>query len=338
MFQERQTGDRKIRWSGKILFLAAGIFLAGCGEVANLAWVPQVAGPNDIFIDGYGVNDWVTQLPNGALPITLVRTIVNNGSATITAPYNIHIDVYPCNFLAVVGSGAGYTPQTQAIFSCDQAGPSLKPGESQPVTFRVVSPSCPPNPHPVPNPLPCGLYQSVFRADTGKTIKETNESDNDGPKYFYVPSLTQKINIALTLNPGLDANLLRVPPRGVDILAYQICVPPGPTPWAGATHTFNITTIPAGGTYTVNGKTPRAFTPIGSGSTGTLVGLVPNSPTVTFNVNVPDTCFKSACNSLTSLGQEAYVESASPKITVISTDGCVIAQREGIARIVFRCQ
>ncbi len=323
--------------------LLAMLILLGCAK--NLTWerpkdkdyIPPPTGT--AAVEGFGINDLVDELPSGALPITIQKTIVNTGDATIAAGYEITETVLGMNFLAVAGS-VGYIPgdpATQTVFSCSQAGPQLAPGQSAVISFPLGSPGCPSTP-PGLAELPCGVYREKLEIDALGVVQESNERDNEDTHYFYIPSSVLTININTTKNPNGDPNAFVVG-RTVKVVAFGLPQPPPPPPPV-TTHTFATSILPAGSAYTVNARTPR-ISPI----SGTSCVLSPGMPALApppvagaYTCTIPDPSFVGPiCNSFLGNAQ-VFEESLNTKLTGISADGCIIRQKSLLVNIIFECR
>ncbi|MCP3918654.1 MAG: hypothetical protein GY711_24170 [bacterium] len=320
-----------------VTFGAAGRNLTWSGDAA---FIPP---PTDTFGIAFGINDLVDILPDGDLPITISHTLTNTGTDAIPAGYLIEMSVVRWTFLVVAGQAAFVEgdPTVHTHFQCTQIGPALVPGESAVITFTLGDASCPINTPPATSStsMDCGMYQVTFSADTGMTVAETNEQDNDGRRFFFVPSDVQAINIATTRDPNNDPNVWVV---GQTVEPFA----PG-YPAAGGvatTHRFNVTTVPAGASLWVNAISPRMGALAGNVGTmtpGPFAQMV-NAPQVyDYTVDIPNPGFAGPCNGifppLWPADAVTYLEPVNSKITVISADGCAIAQKSALVNVVHEC-
>ena len=333
--------DRK-RIAVESILACAMLGLASC--TVNPAWErpkdkDYVPAPTVTVGVAFNINDLVAELPSGALPITIQKTIVNTGNATVPAGYQITETVLGMNFLAVAGS-AGYVPgdpATQTFFSCAQAGPSLGPGQSAVISFALGSPACPSIP-PGLTELSCGVYREALVIDGPDVIQESDEFDNRDTHYFYVPSSILTININANKNPNGDPNAFVVG-RTVKIVAFGLPVPP-PAPPPVVTHAYTSSILPAGNPYTVNGRTPRISSVSGASCvlTPAMPALAPPPVTGTYTCTIPDPSFVGPiCNSFLGNAQ-VFEERLNTKLTGISADGCIIRQKSLLTNIIFECR
>lgn len=327
--------------------LAAVIVFGSCSGTSpvpppprpNLAWtMPKayVPTPDATISLAFGINDFVDELPSGALPITVTKTVINTGSAAIAAGYEVEETVRLMRFFAVAGQ-AGYVP-ADTVFSCTQPGPALAPGDSAAVTFVLGGPGCPLDPAFTFAVLPCGVYQETLALDRPMAVDETVEFDNDAVHYFYIPSPVLAININTTRNPNTAPNTFVVG-QTVKIRGFE--APPVVT-----THGFATSIVgPPGSTYLLNGRSPR------TGASGTNCVLAPMMPVlgappgsgipgpqaVSYTCTIPDPAFLGpVCNSF--LGNvPVFEENLNTKLTAISADGCIIRQKSGLVSVVFEC-
>ncbi|NWG87407.1 MAG: hypothetical protein HXY26_07870 [Hydrogenophilaceae bacterium] len=219
------------------------------------------------------------------------RNVVNTSATTpVPAGYLVTERIVRWVFVAASGT-VGWVPgdpATHTVYTQTVAGPTLGPGASAPINFG-----------PVPS-LPCGLYQETLTVDAGNTVTETDEGDNVGRHFFFVPS-TQ--NFVINVIP----------------VQTSIVHTAGPT----NTHLFRITAAGAPAwryghfSYVANeGSTaatiPPRNTPGGPG------------PQVIQMVVTPKT------HTISRFGLEPTVTG---KITVISQDGCIIKQESAKAFI-----
>ena len=171
---------------------------------ANLAWDSNPltftpASTTTNFVAGFGLDDFVDDLPPGTTTVTFSDTLTNNGTSP-AAGYLVTATVTRWVFVAV-GGAVGWTP-VGSPFSTTASipGPTLAPGASAPITIG-----------PVALPMPaCGLYQVVLTADSTDVVAESNEVDNVTDRLFFVNSSQwvavnkTTLNTAdLACNPGL---------------------------------------------------------------------------------------------------------------------------------------
>ena len=328
------------------LILFTAVFVSGC--MSNLNWVDPAdkvydPPPTSTVTIEFGINDVVDQLPSGDLPITVQKTITNDGTKAITAGYNIVENVLGMNFIAAAGH-AGYVPgdpATQTVFFCSQPGPALAPGDSATIQFVLGSPACPalipPPPAPPITELPCGVYQETLTIDVPDVINETDENDNEDEHYFYVPSDVQTININTVRNPTGNPNVFVV---GTTVKVVAFAFPPPPATPSILTHNYTTGVVPAGSAYRVNARSPRV-SPISGTScalTPAMPATAPPSPGGGFTCTIPDTSFVGpVCNSF--LGNvPVFEENLNTKITAISADGCIIRQKTLQVAMIFECR
>lgn len=305
----------------------------------NLMWTPPKTydpTPDATIALAFGINGTVEELPSGALPITVTKTVVNTGSAAVAAGYEIEETVRVMRFLAVAGQ-AGYV-SADTLFSCAQPGPALAPGDSASVSFVLGGPACPLEPGLAFAVLPCGVFQETLTLDQPMTVDETVETDNEAVHYFYVPSPVLTINLNTVRNPNNAANTFVVG-QTVKVRGFE----PPPTV---VTHRFSTSIVgPAGSTYILNGRSPRTSSV--SGASCVLAPMMPVLGTppgsgvagpvaVTYTCTVPGGFVGPVCNSF--LGNvQAFEESLNTKLTAISSDGCIIRQKSGLVSLVFEC-
>ncbi|MFC1712880.1 hypothetical protein ACFL6S_04375 [Candidatus Poribacteria bacterium] len=316
---------------------------AGCRHgTMNLAWAgPKTYTPPPRETVGilFGINDNVDVLPSGALPITIQKSITNTGTKAIKAGYLIQESVVGWSFVAVAGTAAYVEGDlaTRTVFECTQPGPALAPGETKDITFVLGGPGCPPTPSGL-TVLPCGMYKETLTLDSAYTVKETDEHDNLAGHFFLVPSDVLKIIINVVRNPDSDSRIV-VAGQTVKVVsfAYPYTKVPDTPPIVAHTHNFNISIVPPTAAYTVNGRTPIPGKLCGA--SGALVpGPMPlTSPAVVdYNVTIPDNTCVGICNS--SLGNSlVHEEKLNTKLTAISADGCVIAQKSVLASVIYEC-
>jgi len=298
--------------------------------------------PTDTVGLAFGVNDNVDVLPSGNLPIEVEKKIGNNGTANVAVPYRINEEVVRMIFV-VAGNSAGFVPGNPpdyTAFDCNQQGPILAKGQKQAISFKLGSTPCPVNPihaNPTPPPaLKCGLYRETMMADSAYNVDEPNENDNNSVNYFYVPSNTRRIIMNATTNPN-NVSCFSVQGKILSIIA--------PTSVFGVqTHQVTASIVPSGSQgYTVNGKSP-----VGPGASGTTCSIAPGLPAqvpagagplpLGYTCTIPDPHFVGpTCNSF--LGSApVYEEHLDTKLTAISGDGCIIAQKMLQVRVIFECQ
>ncbi|TVO76939.1 hypothetical protein [Sedimenticola selenatireducens] len=295
---------------------------------------------DQLLLPGFGINQEVDVLGSGALPITINREIVNSGQATLSAGYPVTETVELMVFVRVAGS-AGWTPgpaATHTLFTCAQPGPELLPGESADISFTFPGPLCTPNPVvamlPL-GPLSCGMYKETLIIDDGNTVAEgaTGELNNEAEHFFYVPSSAPQLNMNVVLNPVPDPNISIVPVRRVVIPAFNY-----PPPAAGmlttTSHQVTLSTNPAGGGYSVHGRSLVKGSPDFAPDVGNLVPpIVPPMLVVAPGTLLPTVINYNISFDPTYLGPNIsgsgayYAEGFDSKITAISTDGCMIRQK-----------
>jgi hypothetical protein len=320
-----------------LIALVAVLLLYGCES--NLAWqgtkayVPPSA--EKINVDGFGINDDVDVLPSGALtpPIHFTRTITNTSKTPVSAGYIIRERVVHWIFRAIAGT-AGYIEgpaSTHLILECQQPGPALAPGASATIDFMFPGPQCrqinPPG--ATLTALPCGLYQETLTIDTNNNVRETNEGDNESKHFFFVPSNVQKINITVLPDPA-------IPNANMRIVAGRIIALPNTPPNTPALR-FIVAPIPLTAVYSVRGRNIV----IGSlaGNRGVHFPALPivNTTGITgiaYNVTTNPN-YVGAC---TDILNNVYEEKIDSKITAISLDGCVIAQKVGKVSVWHECR
>lgn len=313
----------------------------------NLAWTGDLVytpAPTATLALQFGINDEVDQLPNGDLPITIAQVITNTGTEPIAAGYTVTLTVIRWTFLAVAGQ-AGFLegdPTVHTMFECNQSGPALAPGQQVTIAFVLGGPGCPINVPPAASAttIPCGMFQATLTADFNDDIDESNEQDNKAKDFFFVPSDVLRINIATVRNPNNDPNQTVI---GQTVHPYAPVYPDGSTV---NTHRFTITTIPAGATINVNAITPRNGAL--AGNVGNMItGPFPQTVTpgaggivYNYNVTIPNASFRGPCNGVfapLSGDPTSYLEPVNSKITAISSDGCIIAQKSALVNVVHEC-
>lgn len=313
----------------------------------NLRWIggkdylPPPA--TTIVVSDLGINGPVDILPSGALPITVSRWVHNQGSLPVDSGYTITDEVHKLVFLRTAGS-VGWTAgpaATQTLFTCQVPGPALAGGDSALVVFAIPGPLCTQNPAVSPVPmtvLPCGMYRQVLTLDAGDVVQESVEFDNVADHFFFVPSSDPVPNIDVALNPGADPNLRVVPVSRVEIRAFDY--PPG-APVTARTHRLTVTTAPAGGGFSVHGRTPvrgvRA-PDVGRLNPPTKPPLVVMSPSPVAGTVVDyDVTFDPGFRPPPDTGVGGFLlESLDTKLTVISEDGCRIRQESVLVTVVHR--
>lgn len=280
----------------------------------NLAWDgPKVYAPPSVplTVSGLGLNGSVDQLPGPApVPVTISRVITNTGNQPVPAGYEVNETVELMQFVAIAGS-AGFVPNASVPPITDQTvlGTALAPGDSVAVSFSFVVPSC-------------GMYRETLTLDGSGTVTELNEGDNVGTHFFGVAS-TMAMNI--TVVPR-TFSLWHEPAGGAVGPPPGIVAAPG---FPATTATFTITAAAPGTTFHYNYR--QAPVTGVHGAVARLTGPAPVLPpapgvagpiVITHQVspvghNVP------SVDILTDLGWERFL----PKVTAISSDGCVIRQQ-----------
>lgn len=280
----------------------------------NLIWDgPKIYAPPSVplTVSGLGLNGSVDQLPGPApMPVTISRVITNTGNQPVPAGYEINETVELMQFVAIAGS-AGFVPNASVPAITDQTvlGSALAPGDSMAVSFTFTVPSC-------------GMYRETLTVDYSSAVAETNEGDNVGTHFFGVAS-TMAMNITVvprTFNLWHDvAGGPMGPPPGI------VAAPAFPA----TTVQFNITATAPGTTFHYNYR--QAPVTGVHGAVARLVGPAPVLPpapgvtgpiVVTYQVSPIDHNVPSV-DIMTDLGWERFV----PKVTAISSDGCVIRQQ-----------
>ncbi len=302
------------------LALLAVLTATGCRHQAanpdgpNLTWDgPKIYAPPSVplTVSGLGLNGTVDQLPGPApMPVTISRVITNTGNQPVPAGYEVNETVELMQFVAIAGS-AGFVPNASVPPITNQTvlGSALAPGDSLAVSFTFTVPSC-------------GMYRETLTVDDSGIVAETNEGDNVGTHFFGVAS-TMAMNITVV-------------PRTFSLWHEVAGGPTGPPPGIVAAPAFPATTA----TFTITATAPgTAFhynyrqAPVNGvhGAVSVLTGpapVLPPAPAVTGPIvinhrvspvghNVP------SVDILTDLGWERFV----PKVTAISSDGCVIRQQ-----------
>jgi len=345
IYLEYLESTETVLYAFKLVCMALLMSLISCAPNINLEQDKTYMPPaTDRVGLAFGVNDNVDILPSGALPISVEKNIGNNGTDAVAAPYQINEDVVRMVFISVAGS-AGFVPGNMAGYTainCNQAGPRLAQGQKQVITYDLGSATCPVNPaYNLINPPPtlqCGLYRETMTADSTNAVKETNENDNRSVNYFFVPSISDRINLAVVRNPNV-VNGVFVQGMIVNIVAPTL--PAGPPPVV--THAVTASIVPPGSQgFTVNG-----ISPVGPRVSGTICAVAPALPflvpaggvlPLTYTCTIPDQFFLGpTCNSFLG-GTPAYEEHFDSKITAIANDGCIIAQKFLQVRVFFECQ
>lgn len=308
-------------------------------SLPDAAWLGQdktYAPPpvDQVLMQGFGIDKEVDVLGNGVLPITITREVVNSGTAPLAAGYPVTETVQLMVFVSVPG-GAGWAPSPDAshtLFTCNQPGPPLQPGESAVMVFSFPGLFCTPNPTlaflPL-GPLVCGMYKETLVVDDGNTVLEGGggELNNETEHYFFVPSSAPRLNMAVALNPNNDANLNVVPVQRVMVPAFNY---PGPGQVTVTTHRVTVTTVPAGGAFVMHGRSLVNGSPDFAPDVANLV------PPITPPLSVPagpftidyDITFDPAFLGPDITGSGLYyAEGFDNKVTAISADGCQIRQK-----------
>lgn len=280
----------------------------------NLTWDagPKIysTGSVPVSVSGLGLNGSVDQLPGPApTPVTITRIVTNSGNQNVPAGYQINETVELMQFIAVAGS-AGFTPASvPPITNQTVLGAALAPGDSMPISFTFVVPSC-------------GMFRETLSVDFGGTVSETNEGDNVAEHFFGIAS-----------SMAVDISVV---PRSMSLWHALPGIPPAPAPgiamvapaFPATTATFTITATSPGTTFHYNYRQA----PVNGvhGAVAQLVGPPPVMPpalgvsgpiTITHQVtpvshNVP------SVDILTDLGWEYFL----PKVSAITADGCAWAQ------------
>lgn len=311
----------------RLLAGSAALALAGCQ--GNLAWQgPKTYTPppvQSVYVDGFGIDAQVDVLPSGALPITVARTLTNTGPEPVLPGYIVRDTVEQLVFQAV-GGAARWTradPAQYTRFICEAPGPALAPGQTAQVTFTMPGPQCRQVNPPAPPPLPafaCGLYLETLEADAAGVIPETDETDNTGEHYFYVPSTTLDITMNSTPNAGaVNATV------GADTATVMWNAPPGQVLW-----TVTVNTVPAGQPYTIDGRSPAVA--IHSGDTLTIAPPTPlGTPaaplTVPTTLTINATPNPAHTGPLTDILVDGHTDQVTTTINAFTADGCLFRQR-----------
>jgi hypothetical protein len=277
----------------------------------DLAWTgPKLYAPPSVIIpiSGFGLSGQVDVLPPAppAYPVVISRDFVNAGNAALSAGYQITETVVAMNFVST-GTTVGFVPSAAPpIASLTQLGPALAPGDTATAVFGFTVPGC-------------GMYQETLTLDATGVAAESNEPNNMAVHHFVVPG---NMNVTVTLAPNRPEHMWHA--NAGPAPGFVTVFPAFPA----VTHTFTITPSP-GTTYYFNYKT----TPYTGflGAVGQFVGPPPVQPpaapvggvtVIRFQVT-PATHSVPATDILTDLGTENFV----PKVTAITSDGCVVVQQ-----------
>jgi hypothetical protein len=327
--RERQiyhsTGDIMKGAASLVLLISAEI-LAGCSllppigpaDEVNLTWVRSAsdtpAGGITIRLDGFGVDDTVMQLAGGNLPLAITRSVANTGAGTIPAGYTLRSTMVRMVFKAV-GSTAAYIP-ADTIFDCRTSGMALGAGGERAVTFVIGGSAC-----PMPaiggatvTQLPVGLYRLTMMADDGDAVSERCEADNRMTLYLYVPTTgVQRLKIDLDRPDRVHLFETAPPGRALTFTVVPTPPPPGGDP---TYHIYFRTPTVGNGAGDRGDLVPVGFR-MGEGVAGTQVVGYDVTPVAPYLGSINDIL----CN--------CYEENIDTRITAISQDGSVIAQRIG---------
>ncbi|HYG24724.1 MAG TPA: sialidase family protein [Verrucomicrobiae bacterium] len=290
-----------------------------------------------LFVDGFGINASVDVLVSGDLPLTVRRTIINNSAIPIAGGYTVREKLHGMTFVAVGGT-AGYVPgaPSQQVFDCEVTNtPALAPGQTAVIEFTLGGAGCTPL-API-TALPCGLFQETMTIESPQvanglctnTIVEVVDSN-----FIFVDDGSQ-IQIAAALNPD---NAPSASVSGTTVNVFALPSPPV------RTHQLTVTTIPPNLTYFVRGRSPitgpqaptiGAFTPgIPQAPAPPLV--VTGGTVLNYFVTVnPDYNGTPSCNVFGL--PTSYQEKVNTTLTLISTNGCSIAQESLQATGIYEC-
>lgn len=322
------------------------------GIDAHLGWLDSheyefPGGVNAIaetlFIGGFGLDAEVDVLSSGALPLIVRRTVFNRSSLPIAAGYRVSLEIRGWTFLAV-GGDAGYVPgaDAQVLFSCQTTNtPALLPGQSGEIEFELGGAGCPPM-FPL-LALPCGLFRETMTVDSPAT--RTGDCDAlvevETGNFIFVQE-PNRIEIQLVLDPNADPDVLTVDRRRTWVFANG--GRNNGDPFTVTTHQLTINTTTPGFGFFVRARMPRVgpeAPTVGTFVPGILQApatpLVQVAPLVyNYQVTVvPDHNGLSSCNVIGIPFR--YEEKVDTTLTVISTNGCAIAQRSILATGIYEC-
>lgn len=277
-----------------------GITLTPISLNPNLAWGARqsyaLTGPltHELFLEGLGINDFVDVLDT-VQAFTIGRDFSNTSNFAPTAGNYLYSLVIRQMIFRSYNLGGriitGWVPgpdATHTVFTADEIGPALNPGETFRAEFRDIDPVLDFN---SPRDSRCGLYQATLQVDSDDFVAETNEQDNVVRHYFFIPS-RQIFNLSVT--PHAPVTL-----RG---------------PGKVATHTFKISGVGSIGPVVVD---YRSFS-----TQGNLNINLETTPAPPVRRTVTPTNPVTIKMFATPIRQG----SASGKITVFSEDGCIIKQ------------
>jgi hypothetical protein len=297
--------------------------IAGCRQPQppppqpDLAWTgPKLYAPPStvVPVSGFGLNGQVDVLPPAppAYPVVIARDFVNLGNLALPAGYQLTEVVQALNLVST-GTTIGFVPSAApAIATLTQLGPALAPRDTATAVFAFVVPQC-------------GMYRETLTLDATSAATESNESNNVATHDFFVPGA---MSVTVTVGPSPSEHMWHATagPAPNFVTVYPA--------FPATTHTFTITPA-AGTTYYFSYRTVPLIGALGS--TGVLTGPAPVLPpaapvggvtTITFQVT-PTTHNVPATDILTDLATENFV----PKVTAITSDGCMVDQQTAKVRV-----
>ena len=291
-----------MRYAAAVLTLTCAALVA-CQP--NLTWkdAKEYTPPAPkILVEGLGINDSVAIFA-GPVPFSIMDTLMNTSlNAAVPVGYTLRERILRWVFQAVAGA-VRWVPGdtlTHTVFADTISGPALPPEGRAAITFDSIP------------ALPCGLYGETLTADLEDDVGESNEADNDGQHFFFVPSAQ---NFSIVVTPLVN------PP--------ELFHNHGTT----ATHTFTVAPVPA----PVAGAPPGTFAHFTFVATeGSTAATVPAAPAPIPPAGLVITMQVTSIEHSLGGGGLGFVPMLTGKVTVISADGCVI--RQETARVLIEHQ
>ncbi len=248
----------------------------------------EISPDTILYINGMGLNDSVTVLPNNVDSIWVSHRYQNDASVAVATPYIIGEKIY-VKRLIIAGNSAGYVDDpSQVVYQSSIPG-SLLPAQGIDTAWFG------------PFTLPCGMFKQELKLDTANSVKESNEGDNEVTKTIFMPSnqyftLKKKVLIATC-----DHNL----PPGTVVSQFEVIVPAVPPPDTFSVYVTLYTYKNGAGASDKTELNPPPVVRVGPGTTQI------------FDMEIKEL----------QQHEWAPGNAHSGKITVISEDGCIIRQK-----------